>query len=238
MLDPKSFLQPPVEPEESSMNGFPDPGYLFNYVSPTAWINAAIESVTGKDCIGECTEWVGGDWLVIWKFGDAMTNLARCADQVAVNAQQGMLLLDSGWDGNANDAAANYFTSLASSVSDLRFALTDIGDAYKKAANGAWGLALELGNILQALGDYAIVAGIVAVGSPLLLAGGVGVAGYAALALIAAKMVQLASSLSLIINTGLIAIFGFFGTGMSVAFQGGGLSAIKLPGTAYAGPGA
>jgi hypothetical protein len=125
-----------------------------------------------------------------------MTNLARCADQVAVNAQQGMLLLDSGWDGNANDAAANYFTSLASSVSDLRFALTDIGDAYKKAANGAWGLALELGNILQALGDYAIVAGIVAVGSPLLLAGGVGVANYAALALIAAKMVQLASSLA------------------------------------------
>ncbi len=241
MSDPTAALVAPEEPDVSSTNGFPDPGALFNWVSPTAWVNAIIESLTGFNAIGYCTEWVGGDWGAIYKFGEALINMGRCTDQLAVDLQQGMARLDSDWDGNADDAAYNYFTSLSSSVSRLRFSLTDIGEAYHKAANGAWGLANQLGNLIQSLADSAILAGVIAGGSTALMSTGVGAVaagpGYLALTLIIADMLVLANKISTIINTGMMAIFGFFGTAMDIAYQGGDLDDILLPITAYAPPG-
>src|SRR4051794_15838241 len=104
MQDPTLELVPPGEPDASAANGFPDPGALFNYVSPTAWINAIIVSLTDFDPVGYCTEWIGGDWGSFYQFGDAMINLSRCVEQVAINVQEGTLKVDSRWDGNANDA--------------------------------------------------------------------------------------------------------------------------------------
>jgi hypothetical protein len=98
MQNPNVFLVPPTEPDKSWGNGFFDPAFLFNYVSPTSWVNALINSVTGKDLIGELTEAIGGDWSKIWAFGDAMTNVARWSEQVAVNVQHEILKLDSSWD--------------------------------------------------------------------------------------------------------------------------------------------
>lgn len=152
-----------------------------------------------------------------------------------MNVQQGFLALDAGWDGNVNDDAAGYFTSLASSTSELRFALTDLGENYHKAANGAWGSSTHLGNLIQALVDKAIVAGVVAVGSGALMTTGAGLAGYAALALIVADMVTLASNISAVISTGMMAIFGSFGMRMDIAYQGGSLESIPSPGRRTSG---
>lgn len=237
MQNPALALVPVGEPDDSSANGFPDPGVYFNYVSPTAWINAVIESLSGFDVLGYCTDWVGGDWAAVYRFGDALGNLSRCVDQIAFNVQQGFLALDADWDGNANDAAAGYFTSLAGSVSELRFALTDLGENYHKAASGAWGLSTQLGNLIQALVDKAIVAGVIGVASTALMTTGAGMAGYAALALLVADMVRIASNVSAIISTGMMAILGSFGTGMDVAYQGGSLQSIPFPQAPYVGPG-
>jgi hypothetical protein len=59
--DPTDFLKEPGEPDASVSNGFANPLDLFNYVSPSAWINAAIESLTGVDVFGWMTDWVSGD---------------------------------------------------------------------------------------------------------------------------------------------------------------------------------
>ncbi|GID29129.1 hypothetical protein [Paractinoplanes brasiliensis] len=242
MVDPTAALVAPGEPDASAANGFPDPGALFNYVSPTAWINAVIDGLTGFNAIEYCTQWVGGDWGAIYKFGDALISMGQCADQLAVNLQQGMLKLDSGWDGNANDSAYNYFTSLSASVSELRFKLTDLGEEYHKAANGAWGLANQLGNLIQALADSAILAGIIAGGSTALMSTGVGAVvggpGYVAVTLIVADMLVIVNKISVIIQTGMMAIFGSFGLAMDIAYQGGSLDSIPLPSAAYAAPGA
>jgi hypothetical protein len=237
MSDPTVALIAPEEPDATAANGFPDPGALFNWVSPTAWINTVVESLTGFNAIGYCTEWVGGDWGAIYKFGDAMINMGRCADLIGVNLQQGMLKLDSDWDGNANDAAYNYFTSLSSSLSQLRTALTDLGESYHKAANGAWGLANQLGNLIQNLADSAILAGMIAGGSTALMSTGVGAIvggpGYVAVTLIIADMLMMVNKISTIINTGMMVIFGAFGMGMDMAYKGGNLDNIPLPATAY-----
>jgi hypothetical protein len=242
MADPASSLVAPVEPDASAADGFPDPGGLFNYISPTAWINAVIDSLTGVDAVGYLTESIGGDWGVIYQFGDALINMGECVDQVGINVQQGMLTLDADWDGNANDAAYNYFTSLSSSLNLLRTRLNELGESYHKAANGAWGLANQLGNLLQGLVDNAILAGIIAGGSTALMSTGVGAVvgapGYAAVALIIADMVLLVNRMSLIVNTALMVIMGSFGIGMDIAYQGGSPDDIPLPATPYALPGA
>ncbi|GAA5188207.1 hypothetical protein GCM10023322_38320 [Rugosimonospora acidiphila] len=239
MDDPTALLTEPGEPDDSVSNGFANPADLFNYVSPSAWINSAIESLTGFDVFGYFTDWVGGDWAAIWKFGDAMGNLAECMQQIGINIQQGMLQLDNRWDGNADDAAFGYFSTLASAASGQQIALRDSREAYHKAAQGAWHLSNQLGNILQALADKAILAGITAAAGTVLAETGIGaVAGYAAATLIVADMVKLINSASTIINAAITVIVGIAGAGMDLGYKGGNLSAINLPNVAYVAPGA
>jgi hypothetical protein len=237
--DPTDFLKEPGEPEASVSNGFANPLDLFNYVSPSAWINAAIESLTGVDVFGWMTDWVSGDWAAMWKFGDAMANLAECVQQIGINIQQGMLELDNSWAGNASDAAFTYFSDLAAATSGQQFALRDRQEAYDKAAVGAWELSSQLGNILQALADKAILAGISAAAGTALAETGVGaVVGYGVAALIVVDMLKLINRASTIINTAGTVILGLFGGGMDLAYQGGDLSAVPLPKVAYTAPGA
>ena len=239
MDDPTDFLKEPGEPDASISNGFANPLDLFNYVSPSAWINAAIESLTGVDVFGWMTDWVSGDWAAMWKFGDAMANLAGCMQQIGINIQQGMLELDNSWDGNASDAAFKYFSDLAAATSGQQIALRDRQEAYHKAALGAWQLSNQLGNIMQALADKAILAGISAAAGTVLAETGVGaVIGYGVAALIVVDMLNLINRASIIINTAGTAILGLFGGGMDLAYQGGDLSAIPLPSVAYTAPGA
>ncbi|MEU4156465.1 hypothetical protein [Actinoplanes sp. NPDC026670] len=242
MQEPTDFLVPPVEPDESLTNGFIDPGFLFNYVSPTSWINEIINVVTEFDVLGFLTEAIGGDWSTIWRFGDAMRNVGECVGQIAVNLQQDFNRIDETWDGNANDAAAGYFTTMASTVAQMRFTLLEIGESYHTAAKGAWGFATQLANLLQALVDKAIIAGILGIGTAVLYSSGVGAGagfvGSSAVALIIADMINLASSASLIISTASTVIMGGFGVVMSAVYQGGDLSGIQLPSAPYAVPGA
>ncbi|MFC0006578.1 hypothetical protein [Micromonospora siamensis] len=239
MDDPTRFLTEPGKPDSSITNGFVNPIDMFNYVSPSAWINAAIKKLTGVDVFGWMTQWIGGDWEAIWKFGDAMGNLAACMQQIGMNIQQGMLNLDGQWDGHAGDAAFQYFSKLASATSGQQLSLYDIRDSYHKAATGAWQLANQLGNILQALADKAIIAGLAAAAGTITAETGVGaVAGYGVAALMVIDMLNLINKASLLINTAGTAILGFFGTGMDLAYQGGDLSSIKLPAVSYTAPGA
>jgi hypothetical protein len=95
MDDPAAFLRPPEPPDDSITNGFVNPLDAFNYVSRSAWIDAAIEKLTGVDLIGWVIECLAGDWQALWKFGDAMGNLAQGLQQLGINIEQGMLTLDS-----------------------------------------------------------------------------------------------------------------------------------------------
>jgi hypothetical protein len=238
MDDPTSYLVEPGEPDDSVSNGFANPLDLFNYASPSAWINTAIEKLTGVDVFGWVTEWLSGDWAAIWRFGDAMGYLAQSVQQLGINIQQGMIDLDSSWDGNASDAAYQYFSGLASSVSGQQGPLSEIRANYHKAARGAWQFANQLGNILQALADKAIIAGIAAAAGTITAETGVGaVVGYGVAALIVVDMLELINKASTIINTAGTVILGLFGLGMDGAFQGGDLASTPLPMVAYSHPG-
>jgi len=239
MDDSTAVLREPAEPDDSVSNGFVNPLDLFNFVSPSAWLNTAIESLTGFDVFGYFSDWVSGDWQAMWRFGDAMANLAECLQTIGVNIQQGMFQLDGSWDGNASDAAYQYFSELAAATSRHQMSIRESQQAYHKAAMGAWQLSNQLGNIFQALADKAILAGICSVAGTALIETGVGaVAGYAATALIVADMLELANRASMIINTAGTVILGLFGAGMDLGYKGGELSVIQLPQVPYTAPGA
>jgi hypothetical protein len=239
MDDPTTFLVAPGEPDASVTRGFVNPLDMFNYISPSAWINAAIQELTGVDVLEWIAEWLSGEWDAIWKFGDAMGNLAECLQQLGFNIQRGVVDLDLTWDGNASDAAYQYFSSLATALSDQHLPLQNIGEDYHKAALGAWELADQLGNIMQAIADRVIIAGIAAAAGTITAETGVGAAvGYGVSALVVADILTLINKASTIINTGAGAIVTLLGIGMDTAYKGGALSTIPLPSVAYSFPGA
>ncbi|MCY1143589.1 hypothetical protein OWR29_36785 [Actinoplanes sp. Pm04-4] len=239
MGDPSALLAAPSTPEESVSNGFVNPVDLFNYVSPSAWINSGIEKATGIDIFGYFTDAVAGEWDAMWKFGEAMGHLADCLQELGINIQQGAIDLDAEWDGNAADAAYQYFSQFAASVSGQQLDLRDIQQNYHKAAQGAWQLSNQLGNILQAIADKFIIAGIAAAAGTITAETGVGaVVGYGVAGLQVLQMLKLFNDASVKINTAGSVIAGIFGGGMDIGYKGGDLSSVPLPTAAYTTPGA
>lgn len=238
MGDPSTFLTAPTTPDESVSNGFVNPVDLFNYVSPSAWINSGIDKATGIDIFGYFTDAVAGEWDAIWKFGEAMGHLAGCLQELGMNIQQGMLDLDRDWDGNAAHAAYQYFSQFAAAVSGQQLDLRQIQQDYHKAALGAWQLSNQLGNILQAIADKFVIAGIAAAAGTITAETGVGaIVGYGIAGLQVLQMLKLFNDASIKINTAGSVIAGIFGGGMDIGYKGGDLTTVPLPAAAYSTPG-
>ncbi|MGX6606541.1 hypothetical protein ACWKSP_31125 [Micromonosporaceae bacterium Da 78-11] len=239
MGDATRFLVAPAEPDDSITNGFVNPLDVFNYISPSAWINDIIEKASGVDIFGYATDAFTGEWAALYKFGGAMANLAQCMQEIGVEIQAGALDLDRTWDGNAGDAAYNYFTELASATSGQQSAMYEAARGYHEAARGAWQLSEQLGNVLQAIVDEAIIMGIAAAAGTATIETGVGaVLGYSMAAYQAVQIVKLVNRASKIINTAGTVIAAAFGGGMAFAGQGGDLTDVPLPSAGYAPPGA
>ena len=239
MTDPTTYLAAPGAPDESISNGFVNPLDAFNYVSPSAWINDIIERASGIDIFGYATDALTGEWDALYKFGDALESLARFMQEVRIEVQAGADAMDSGWSGNAADAAANYFTSLAVATSSQQTALYEAAKGYHEAARGAWQLSGQLGNLLQAAADEAILLGIAAGAGTATMETGIGpVIGYSMAAYQAVQIAKIVNRASQIINTAGTAILAAFGGGMLIAGEGGDLSAVPLPAAPYVAPGA
>ena len=239
MGEAQQYLVEPAEPDDSITNGFLNPTDVFNYLSPSAWINDVIERVSGVDIFGYATDTLTGEWGSLWKFGDSLQNLAQSLQEIGINIQTAAIKMDTGWDGNAADSANAYFTSLASAVSGQQAALYAAAESYHKAAQGAWMLSGQIGNLLQAIVDKAIIVGIAAAAGTATIESGVGaVVGYGVAALEAVDLLNKVNNASKIINTAGTVIMGSFGAVADFAGQGGDLSAIPLPATPYALPAA
>ncbi|MEU4219605.1 hypothetical protein [Actinoplanes sp. NPDC026623] len=237
MSEATQYLVAPGEPDDSMTNGFANPFDLFNYISPSAWINDLIEKTTGIDIFGYATDAFTGEWAALYKFGDAMASLAQTMQQIGIDIQTGAIKADQTWDGNASDGAYNYFSSLAATVSGQQPALNAAAKGYHDAARGAWQLSNQLGNLLQAIADEAIIMGIAAAAGTATAETGVGaIAGYGVAAYQAVQILKLVNKASQIINTAGTVILAAFGGGMDFAGQGGDLSAMPLPVTPYSVP--
>jgi hypothetical protein len=239
MTDPTDLLVGPSTPDETLTNGFINPLDVLNYASPSAWINDGIEKATGFDIFGTFTNAVAGEWEAVWKFGEAVGHLAKCLQELGINIQDGMLKLDETWDGNAADAAYQYFSKFAGSLSGQTVDLHQIQENYQKAALGAWQLSNQLGNVMQAIVDKFLIGALAFAAGSATAATGVGaVAGYGVAALQVAQMLKLFNDASVKINTAGTAILGLMGGGMAIGYQSGSLATMPLPAAPYTTPGA
>ncbi|NMO55202.1 hypothetical protein HH310_28960 [Actinoplanes sp. TBRC 11911] len=239
MAGAAQHLIDPAEPRDDMAHGFANPLDFFNYLSPSAWVNGVIEQVSGVDIFGYATDTLTGEWDALYKFGDALDSLAQFLQQAGIDVQAGINRLDSNWDGNAADAAVTYFTSLAAATSRQQLALHHAAEGYRDAARGAWQLSNQLGNVLQAVTDKAILIGVSAAIGTVTAETGVGaVVGYGVAGWQTIELLNLINRASMIINTAGTVIMAAFGGGMAVAGQGGDLSAVPLPAAPYAPPGA
>ena len=235
--DPARHLVPPGEPEDSITNGFANPLDLLNLASPSAYLNAVIEGLTQVDVFGWMTECLAGDWRALYRFGDALGNLGDCLHELGINIQQGATNLGGRWHGNAADAADVYFSDLATAAMGQKAGLYALRDSYHRAAVGAWELSNQLGNILQAVADRAILAGIAAAAGTITAESGVGaLVGYGLTALLVLDMLQKINSAAVKIQVAGGVILGLFGGAMDAFLQGGDLSRVPLPAGSYDHP--
>jgi hypothetical protein len=174
MSDPSAHLTAPSTPDETTINGFVNPVDLFHYVSPLGVDQRGHRAGHRRRRLRLLHRRCHREWDAIWKFGDAMEHLADCLQDRGINIQQGAIDLDGEWDGNAADAAYQYFSRLAASVSGQQLDLRQIQQDYHKAALGAWQLSNQLGNILQAIADKFLIAGIAAAAGTVTAETGIG----------------------------------------------------------------
>jgi hypothetical protein len=239
MTEATQYLTAPAEPDDSVTGGFVNPVDIFNYLSPSAWVNSIIANVSGIDIFGYVTDTFTGEWAALYKFGDALNNLAQCMQQIGIDIERGVINVDQTWDGNAADSAYFYFSGLAAAVSSQQTALYDAADGYHRAARGAWELSSQLGNILQAVADKAILIGISAAIGTATAESGVGaIVGYGMAAYQMTQLLALVNKASTIANTAGSVIMGAMGGGMDAFSQGSHLTDIPVPSTPYAAPGA
>jgi hypothetical protein len=231
-------VQPDV-PDDSITNGFANPVDIFNYLSPAAYIDSIIKSVTGFDPFGYATETLTGEWAKLHAFGTVLGNLGACLQEIGFNIQAATVKADADWDGNANDAAFMYFSSLASTLSRQKAAFDECMKGYHDAARGAWQLSSQLGNVLQALVDKAILFAVAAAAGTATASTGVGaLVGYGLAAYQALEVLELANRASTLISTAGAVIVGLFGTGMILGGGGGDLTEVPLPASEFTLPGA
>ncbi|BCY08816.1 hypothetical protein [Actinoplanes sp. L3-i22] len=237
MSEAVNLLVAPGEPDDSMTEGFWDPGDLFNYLSPSAYISSMIESVTGVDVFGTVTDALAGDWASFYRFGDALISMADFLQEIGVQIQSGFLDLDRTWNGNADDSVFVYFSNLASAVSRQQDALHQASDGYHEAAKGAYQFSKQLGNVLQALVDSAILmAASAAIGTATAETGVGLLVGYGLAASQVLRVLELANKAAIIVSTAWTAIFGSFGLIVDLASQGGDLSQVPLPANTFALP--
>lgn len=180
-------LKPPPEPATPhNALGFMD------YVSPTSWAMKGCDIVLGFDPVSWLQERFAGDWEALASMDAVLGNAAEGLHDLAFNIQSGVTTVHPKWQGNAGDAAYEYFTDLATSIVALEAPLREIGHAYKVMADAVWAAGEALGGIIKGLLDAAIIAGISAAAGTATSWTGVGAAaGYGIAAVEVANMLRL-----------------------------------------------
>jgi uncharacterized protein YukE len=167
-------LTAPPEPDSPSNSlGFMD------YLSPTSWAMKGFDIVLGFDPISLMQQRFSGDWEAVATMAPVLTNTGAALHDLALNIQSGTTTLHPLWQGNAGDAAYDYFTDLATGIAALQQPLQRMADEYLELADAVWSAGEAISGLIKGMVDAAIIAGIAAASGTATSFTGVGAAvGY------------------------------------------------------------
>jgi uncharacterized protein YukE len=239
---PASFADPrqvtgrltaPPEPENP-----PNALGFMDYLSPTSWAMKGFDIVLGFDPISWVQERFSGDWEAVATMSPVLTNTGAALHDLALNVQSGATTLHPLWQGNAGDAAYDYFTDLATGINAMQGPLREMAEEYHAMADAVWSSGEAIGGLIKGMIDSAIIAGIAAAGGTATSFTGVGAAvGYGVAALEVANILRMwgnATELYQYASAAVLAFRSKLGSALN------DLDTIKLPelsgGTGYQHP--
>ncbi|AHH15630.1 hypothetical protein NONO_c08230 [Nocardia nova SH22a] len=214
-----------------------------NYASPAYYISWIVKEAVGFDIFGWASEKVTGDWEAVKKAAGAAGNLGRFntafAQEINTQWQQSA---GSTWHGNAAANADQNFDYLASC---LKFQVPTLEDMDRELTNISTGmreLGRLVGDLLQDLADWAILAGISLAAEAALVSTGVGsivaVQQAAMTAYYFAQIVRIAGDLVKLVNKVYKAIYGTIGLLHTMSSRTTPSTLPPLPNSTYDFPGA
>jgi hypothetical protein len=157
--DPLAHLTEPGEPPD-----FSDPMALFNtmgdYLSPTWWINQVLNDTIGVNPMEYVNQVVVGDWKGFARSGTMWAQLAGAADDIGANLDNGLRWMAADWQGKAGDAAAHYFDYAGKALHSHADVFRVLHDKYVEIARDVWLCSKTLADIIKAIMDAALVAGL------------------------------------------------------------------------------
>lgn len=180
-------------------------------------------------------EYFAGDWEAYAKCGEVWENLGKMCADISKNLNAGNRELDATWDGNAADAAFNYFKAMADRCDELQSDLSALSTQYGIVSHGVWSTAEAVGAILGQIGDAAATAAISAAAGTLTSWTGWGAAvGYGLAAVEILRIIDLWGDATKTINNAQLIVNGAMGVTESVGGElAGKFRDFQLPGNAY-----
>lgn len=171
--DPLSFLTEPGTPSEYS-----DPLALFNRIgdllSPSACINQIFADTIGVNPMDYVNGLLVGDWKGIATCAMAWEQLAKAADAMGDNVNNGLRWLAPDWQGHAGDAAVEYFDRVGKALISHRDVFQLLHDKYVEMARDVWLASKTLADLIKMAMDKAATAAIAAAAGWALAATGAG----------------------------------------------------------------
>ncbi|MFC4854622.1 hypothetical protein [Actinophytocola glycyrrhizae] len=157
--NPLVHLTEPGEPSD-----FSDPMALFNtlgdYLSPTWWINQVLNDTIGVNPMEYVNQLIVGDWKGFARCGTMWAQLARTADDIGDNLDNGLRWLAADWQGKAGDAAVHYFDYAGKAMHSHADVFRVLHEKYVEIARDVWLCSKTLADIIKAIMDAAFVAGL------------------------------------------------------------------------------
>ena len=134
---------------------------IADWLSLGHWALVVLDKVDGDfDLVEKVSTWVAGDWEHVAVAAEAIRQLRKFTDDMAgaVDAYAGQL--DAAWDGNAAQAAELTLVSITTAMRRAADMLEIAANGYADVAQGLYGVAKDVGNLVQTLIDLLIAAGI------------------------------------------------------------------------------
>ena len=134
---------------------------MADWLSLGHWALVALDKADGDfDFQEKVQTWIAGDWEHVAVSAAAMRNLKGYCESMAdaINGYSGFL--DQHWDGEAWQAAQLTMISHSAAIDKAAGMLEIAADSYDDVANGLYGVAKDVGMLIQTLIDLLIAAGI------------------------------------------------------------------------------
>ncbi|MEO3923951.1 WXG100 family type VII secretion target [Micromonosporaceae bacterium B7E4] len=159
MADPLDELIDPkvADPIPDSLENYLG---ISQYISPSYWLGEAMNLVIGTNPFQWAAEQFTGDWQAVQTAGKAVQTLAAFNEACASALNSAVAVVGYGWEGNARDAADEYFSSVGQVLRDQVSVLVQLGWQLDVTAFSVYETAGALKGLLEGLVDLLIAIGI------------------------------------------------------------------------------